>query len=107
METPEHLIPDLLGDMYPYSTFVQNDVMGNVLGLSGLQATGVILASKYQVEQVSSYMCGMQPRTKIVPPGSGTHTPVLLHGKIEVKGEIYLVGAVHFTWTKEVQWRLR
>lgn len=101
MEVCEEDLEMLAGGAYPYIEFASNDLLGNNRwdGKS-LTPIGVALVSKHKLRIVERMYPGISPREVLVPPGTSSHAPVVLLGEVELGGEYYKVGAVHFTWTK-------
>lgn len=98
METPVEQIPRLAGSDYPYTDFLQNDIIGNIRGLSGTTPTGVAVLSKHKITKSYNFSCGLPPITEIKPEGT-SHMPAVLVIEVEVRGEQYVLGGVHYTWT--------
>lgn len=87
-------VASLAGTTYPYMQYLPNNVVERVGG-KVTETLGVAILSQAPIGEREKYYCDGKTAETIADLGLGTHSPVLLVGKIE---EIE-VGVVHFTWT--------
>ena len=99
-EVCEGDIPKLSGTSYPYSLFAPNFRFREE---EGGAICGAAILSKYPLTLVEKMYCGRGSETDIPLHGMGTHAPVVLLADVNVPGDVYRVGAVHFTWTPDGQ----
>jgi len=102
MEVCEEDLTVIAQGRYPYSIYAPNDVLGNSRwNRESKTPVGVAIMSKYELLNHKQVYCGRPPRIEIVPMGSSNHAPILLTSEVVVGEERYLIGSVHFTWTKD------
>lgn len=95
MEVHERDVALLSAELYPYTVYAPNVVMGQD------DSRGVAILSQLPIISSSAYYCGEYSPSDLPRHGKGTHAPVVLFGEIEVVGERWQIGAIHFSWTAE------